>query len=104
MSDSQMIQQQMQAMLMQREQINMQLMELKNAIQELEKSSEKEVYKIAGPVLVKKPRADVLADLKEKEELLSMRMKSLEKAETKTKEQMDELRKKPASKQIHVKQ
>src|SRR3989338_8881192 len=64
-----MFQQQLQALLMQREQLNMQLLDLKTAITELEKTAEKQVYKLAGPVLVKKPVEEELADLKEKQEL-----------------------------------
>ena len=93
-------QQQLQALLMQREQLNMQLLELKTAISELEKSSESHVYKLAGPVLVKKPRAEVLADLKEKQELVTLRMQALERSETKTKERMSEH--KPAIKEVRV--
>lgn len=85
MSEAQMSQH-MQALLFQREQLNMQLLEIKNAIQELEKSAEAQVYRLAGPILVKKPRAEVLADLKEKQELITLRMNSIEKTEAKAKE------------------
>ncbi len=97
-----MFQQQLQALLMQREQLNMQLLELTTAISELEKTTEASVYKLAGPVLVKKPRDEVLADLKEKQELVTLRMQALERSETKTKERMETLREKPASKEIKV--
>src|SRR3989338_7862377 len=91
-----MFQQQLQALLMQREQLNLQLLELKTAITELEKTAEKQVYKLAGPVLVKKPVEEVLADLKEKQELVTLRLQAIEKSETRTKERMQVLEKSPS--------
>ena len=91
-----MFQQQLQALLMQREQLNLQLLELRTAITELEKTAEKQVYKLAGPVLVKKPVEEVLADLKEKQELVTLRLQAIEKSETRTKERMQVLEKSPS--------
>ena len=64
------------------------------AIEELEASKEKEVYKIAGPILIKSPKADVLKELKERDETFGLRLKSLEKEEKRTKLKIEDLREK----------
>jgi prefoldin beta subunit len=91
------LQQQLQGIMAQKEAIGVQVLELKKALEELEKTKEKEVYKIAGPILVKSPRTGVLKELKDRDETLSLRLKSLEKEEKRTKLKIEELREKLVS-------
>ena len=72
-------QQQMQNLMIQKESLNMQKMEVEKALEELGKTGEEEeVFKTVGPILVKKTKADLLEDLTEKKETINMRLKSFE--------------------------
>lgn len=88
------LQQQLQNVMAQKEAIGMQILEMKKAMEELEKTKEKDVYKIAGPILVKSPRQSVLKELKERDETFGLRLKSLEKEEKKIKVRIEEMREK----------
>ena len=87
-------QQQIQNIVTQKETLKLQEMEIKKALEELEKTQEKNVYKISGPILVKTTKEEVTKDLKDKQELIEARIKTLEKNEQKVKEKIDELREK----------
>ena len=86
------LQQQLQNIMAQKEAIGIQVLEMKKALEELEKSKEKEVYKIAGPILIKSPITGVLKELKERDETFSLRLNSLEKEEKRTKLKIEEMR------------
>lgn len=88
------LQQQLQNIMAQKEAMGIQVLEIKRALDELEKSKEKEVYKIAGPILIKSGKADVLKDLKERDESFDLRLKQLEKEEKRVKLKIEELREK----------
>lgn len=88
------LQQQLQNIMAQREGMGVQILEMKKAIEELEKTKEKDVYKIAGPILIKSPRQTVLKELKERDEMFSLRLKSLEKEEKRTKLKIEEMKEK----------
>ena len=85
-------QQQIQSFMVQKESLNMQLMEINKAVEDLEKSKETEVYKISGPVLIKTKKADAKKDLKDKQDLIKMRLESIEKNEKRIKDKIEELR------------
>jgi len=71
----------------------MQVTEIDNALAELEKTKE-DVYKAAGPILIKSSKADVKKDLSEKKEIIDVRVKTLEKGEEKLKKQFEDLKEK----------
>jgi prefoldin beta subunit len=85
-------QQQLQGIMTQREAMGLQVMEIKKALEELGKTKEKEVYKVAGPILVKAGKAEAVKDLKEREESLEVRLKALEKEEKRIKIRIDEIK------------
>ncbi len=87
-------QQQLQVVATQKEALNLQMIEMGKALEELSRPSKEDVYKIIGPVLVKVKRAEAKRDLESKRELITLRMKTLEKSEGKLKEKLDELREK----------
>jgi prefoldin beta subunit len=90
---AQALQQQLQGIMAQKEAMNVQMLELSKAMKELDGLAKgEEVYKIAGPVLIKEKGAKAKKDLEEKKELISMRVKSLEKTETQLKDDMNDLR------------
>ena len=85
-------QQQMQAYMVQKEQLSLQLMEISKAMEDLEKTKEAEVYRISGTVLIKTRKADAVKDLKEKQELIKMRLAQIDKKEKGIKDKVDDLR------------
>jgi prefoldin beta subunit len=95
LNQAQLYQQQMQTIMMQKENISIQLLEIKKALDETEKvEAKREIYKVSGPILIKSTKAEVLKDLKEKQETLNVRMKTLESGEKKAKAKISELREK----------
>lgn len=74
-------QQQLQNVMIQKESLRLNLMEIDQALEELEKSKDKIAYKITGPIMVSKPVEDVKKDLKDTKEAIVVRMGSLEKSE-----------------------
>ncbi len=78
------IEQSMQSIMMQKQQFQAQLMEIDSAISELEGSDES--YKIVGNIMVKASKEDLNKDLKQKKELVELRIKTLEKQEKDTKD------------------
>jgi len=87
-------QQQLQIVVTQKEALNLQLIEIGKAMEELSKPSKEDVYKIVGPVLIKVKRPEAKQDIESKKELIELRMKTLEKGGKKLKEKLEELREK----------
>jgi prefoldin beta subunit len=77
----QMYQQQYQTILMQKEQLRLQKLEVENALEELEAGKSKKVYKISGPIMIKKDVEDIKIELGERNEDLELRLKTLKRAE-----------------------
>lgn len=85
-------QQNLQAVLAQKQQVELELGETEKALEELGKASESEaVYKFAGNLLVKVKKEDVLKELNEKKELASTRKMVLVKQETRFRESLKDL-------------
>lgn len=91
---AQSLQQQMQVISAQRESLNLQMIEMGKALEEVSKPSKEEIYKIVGPVLVKTERAKAKKDLEQKKDIITLRLKTLEKTESKIKEQLEEIKNK----------
>ena len=87
----QMIEQALQQLLMQKQTFQMQMMEVESALKELGGSGE--AYKIIGNVMVLTKKEELEKELKEKKETLDLRINSLEKQETKTREKASSLQK-----------
>ncbi len=92
--EAQVLQQQLQTVATQREALNLQLIENGKALEELSKPSKEDVYKIVGPVLIKVKRDEARKDLESKKDLITLRMKALEKSEGKLKEKIEDLKEK----------
>ncbi|MEM2897605.1 MAG: prefoldin subunit beta [Candidatus Bathyarchaeia archaeon] len=91
----QQLQQTLQAVITQRQQLEIELSETERATSELEKiSGETPVYKTIGSILIKTDRQVLLNELKERKELLSTRVTVLSKQEERTRERMKELQSK----------
>lgn len=88
----QQLQQNLQAIMMQKQQLEVELVETERALEELKKAGPDDaVYKAAGSVMVKAKKDDVVKELEEKKELSATRVKVLEKQETRVKENLKEV-------------
>ena len=88
----QMLEQNLQNILLQKQAFNMELSETKAAKREVENAGD-EVFKIIGQLMIKSDKSKIISELSNKERLLELRVKSLEKQETLLTEKIDSLRK-----------
>ena len=88
--DLQTFQQQMQTVLIQKESLNLQSIEIEKALEELKKATTEDVYKAVGPILIKSTKKDLEEELGERKETLELRLKSLQKQEDRLKERLKE--------------
>jgi len=86
-----MLDQQTQIFLAQKQTSQVELNEITNALQEIEKSNE--AYKIIGNIMIKASPADLKKDLEEKKKVIDLRISSMEKQEKIMEEKTSELRK-----------
>ncbi len=88
----QQLQQNLQAIMMQKQQVEIENVETERALEELKKTtSDDAVYKLAGPLLVKSNREGLIKDLEEKKELSKTRVVVLGKQESRVKENLKEV-------------
>ncbi|HJN57068.1 MAG: prefoldin subunit beta [Candidatus Woesearchaeota archaeon] len=85
----QMIEQSLQNLLAQKQQFQMQQVEVESALAELEKVNE--AYKIVGSIMVASKKADLKQELKSKKEVLELRIKTMEKQENQLREKASKL-------------
>ena len=91
----QQLQQTLQGVMAQKQQLEMQLNEVEQAANELEKLTETAViYKSIGALLVKSKKDKVTTELTERKELLKMRVEVLGKQETRLRTQAKDLQEK----------
>ncbi len=95
-SKLQLIEQNVQALLMQRQQFQTQLFEVESALKELEKTDD--AFKIVGNVMIKTDKAALKAELSSKKEIIDLRLKNLDKQEKQMKEKAESLQKDVMSK------
>lgn len=94
----QMLEQNLQAVLMQKQAFQMELSEIESALEELSNTKEKEIYKIAGNIMIKSPKDDSIKDLKQKKDMISLRLKTITSQEKTFEENAEGIRKKVLSK------
>ena len=87
----QMLEQALQQLLLQKQTFQLQLMESESALKELQGTQE--AYKIVGNIMVLTKKEDLENELKEKKETTELRISSLEKQETRTREKASSLQK-----------
>lgn len=85
----QLLEQSLQSFLVQKQQFQTQLVEVKSALKELENS--KESYRIIGNIMVQASKDDLKKELESKKEMLNIRIKTLEKQEKQIKEKSSKL-------------
>jgi len=84
-------QQQLQAILIQKENLKLQILETGRALEELEASKGKEAYKITGPIMIKKSKNKLKAELKERKDNFDLRVNTLERAEERITNKLKEM-------------
>ena len=87
----QQLQQNLQAIMMQKQQVEIEKVETERVSDELKKTADDTVYKLAGPLLVKSNRDGLIKDLEEKKELTNTRIIVLGKQESRVKENLKEV-------------
>lgn len=90
----QLYQQQMQNVLLQKESMRIQEMEIDRALEELKATKQTSAYKITGNIMVSKPVDELRKELEEAKEEVGVRLKSLEATETKFNDKLKELQEK----------
>ncbi len=84
-------QQSLQSIHLQKQQLEMELVESEKALEELKKASDDvPVYKHAGSILVKSNKTDLITELEERKELANTRSTVLTKQEARVKESIKE--------------
>lgn len=88
----QQLQQNLQAIMMQKQQLEAESVEIEKATEELKKLEQDEaVYKSVGPLMIKTKKDDTLKELDEKKDLANTRLVVLGKQETRVKENLKEV-------------
>lgn len=88
----QQLQQNLQAIMMQKQQVELEIVETDRALEEIKKAGEEDVvYKSAGPLLIKSKRENIVKELEEKKELSNTRVMVLTKQETRVKDNLKEV-------------
>jgi prefoldin beta subunit len=92
LSRLQQLQQNLQAIMMQKQQVEIEIVETDRALEELKKiGTQDPVYKSAGPILIKSQKEDLIKELGEKKELSNTRVMVLAKQETRVKDNLKEV-------------
>ncbi len=89
------LQQTLQAILTQKQQVDLEIAELDRALEELQKQPDDvEVYKVAGSIMIKSKKEDLLKELQERKELANTRRTVLSKQEEKVRQSLQEVQNK----------
>ena len=83
-SQLQLMEQNIQALLSQKQQFQQKIIEINSALRELESTTKS--YKIIGNIMVLKDKKELEKDLKHNKELIDIRVKNVEKQETQIRE------------------
>lgn len=85
------LQQQLQTILIQKENLKLQTLEIDKAVEELDASTEKQAYKIIGPIMIQKDLKKLKDELKERKDNFDLRVKTLEKTEQRITNKLKEM-------------
>jgi len=91
MQEMQMLEQNLQNLLLQKQAFQMELTETESALKEIEKSGD-EVFKIIGQLMVKTEKSGIKDELLNRERILNLRIKSIDKQESSLIEHLENLR------------
>jgi len=86
----QLFEQNLQSLSAQKQSLQSQILEMNNAVKEVEIATGV-VYKIVGPIMIHAEKEKITKDLKERKDVLDLRIKSVEKQEKSVEEKAKEL-------------
>ncbi|MEM5828210.1 MAG: prefoldin subunit [Candidatus Aenigmatarchaeota archaeon] len=86
-------QQQYQNVILEIETLKLRSKEIEEVLEELNKTEKEEAYKLVGNVLIKTSKQNLINELKEENELITLRLKNLEKHKQKLEEKLKEFKK-----------
>ena len=89
--EMQLLDQSLQNLLLQKQAFQMELSETASALKEIENSGD-EVFKVIGQLMIKTEKKKIKDELVNKEKILDLRVKTMEKQEKSITEQLDKLR------------
>ena len=89
--EMQILEQNLQNLLFQKQAFQMELSETEAALKEISKAKD-EVFKIIGQLMIKTEKSKIKEELVNKQKILSMRMKTLEKQESVLTEKIEQIR------------
>lgn len=92
----QQIQQQLQLIMMQKQDLQAQKAEVENAIKELGKIKGEGAYEVIGNIMIKKSKKELEESLKNKKELIELRLSTIEKQQEKLTKDASKLQEKLA--------
>ena len=92
LQEMQLLDQNLHNIMLQKQSFEMELSETKSAIAEIEKSGD--VFKLIGDLLIRKDKDKAKSELVDKEKILEMRIRSVEKQEEALSKRLEELREK----------
>jgi len=90
--EMQLLEQNLQNLLLQKQAFQMELSETKSALKEIEKSGD-EVFKIIGQLMIKTEKSKMKEELSNKEKIITLRVNSIEKQETSFTKNLEDLQK-----------
>ncbi len=77
----QLAEQNLQNLLLQKQVFQFELIETNNALEELKKSKDEDIFKIVGSLMFKTNKANLTKELEKKKDILNLRIKAIEKQE-----------------------
>ena len=86
--------QQLQTIVMQKQALMIQNKEAEKALEEIEKCRDEDIYKSVGPILVRTSKETMKKELLEEREETELKLKSLEKQETRIRQKMKTIQEK----------
>lgn len=95
--DLQMMEQNFQSLLVQKQTFQLESNEIKNALEEVT-IAKGDIFQVLGQVMVKSDKDSILKSLKEKKDLLDLRLKALDKQELSFRENVERMRNEIVSK------
>lgn len=84
----QLSEQALQNMLLQKQLFQFEFIETNNALGELKKTKQEDVFKIVGSLMIKSNKAELEKELERKKDILDLRLKAIEKQENELKEKV----------------
>jgi len=89
--EMQLLEQNLQNLILQKQAFSMELSETQSALKEIENADD-DVFKIIGQLMIKTDKSKTKEELSDKERIINMRVKTIEKQEKSLTEKLEELR------------